>query len=99
MQNYYEVLTENGFKDFLTVSKKTVDVYATVHLSNGETVKCTVDHEFKTQDGFKTVQQLKQTDKIAPEYVEILYVDIINEPREVYDLVNVSDGNHYITNG
>lgn len=99
MQNYYEVLTENGFKDFLTVSKKTVDVYATVHLSNGETVKCTVDHEFKTQDGFKTVQQLKQTDKIAPEYVEILYVDIINEPLEVYDLVNVSDGNHYITNG
>lgn len=99
MQNYYEVLTEDGFKDFYTVSMKTVDSYATVYLDIGATIRCTLDHLFKTSDGFKPAKSLTESDTISPSYSKVSYVDITNEPLEVYDLVDVVDGNHYLTNG
>lgn len=99
MNNCYEVLTEDGFKPFYTVSQKTVDEYLRVYFSDNNFIDCTLTHQFKVGNEFKEARDLVIDDLLSPEELRVVDVVYLHESLEVYDLVNVEDGNHYLTNG
>ena len=99
MHHVYEILTENGFKDFVTVTSKKVDGYVRVSFDNGETLGCTENHEFKTLTGFKAAKELTPDDIISPNGVKMVSIEQLEGEIEVFDAVGVDDGNHYLTNG
>jgi len=82
--NYYDILTEDGFKSFdgilTTPNKETINVNL-----DGNELTCTPDHKLKINDSFIEAQNLEHTKN--------------ENLSTVYDLVNVQDTHHYITNG
>jgi hypothetical protein len=99
MNNFYEVLTENGYKDFLTVTSKSAPGHVAVTFEDGTVVKCTPGHQFKTLSGFKAADALENTDKVSPDGLRMVSIEYFEGEVEVFDLVDVADGSHYITNG
>lgn len=99
MQNCYEILTENGFEDFLTVASKTVPEYMVVMFEGGGEVRCTPTHRFKVKDEFKTAESLVVGDVVSPTNVLVESIELVREEVEVFDVVEVNGGNHYLTNG
>lgn len=98
MNHDYEILTEEGFRDFLTVSIKTVSEFNRIYFSNDTILECTPSHLIKVSDEFIEAANLKIGDIVSPNNLMIEYIERIVEPVEVFDAVNVSGGNHYITN-
>lgn len=92
----YQVLTDDGFKDFHGV-KKTYGTIYRISFSDGSTLGCSRNHKLKTIDNeFKSIVDIKIGD--------ILSTGIkVTEKRlesqgELYDILDVDDGNHYQTN-
>lgn len=95
-----KVLTENGFKTFEGVRKtKTSKIY-NLTFTTGITLKCTDDHLIKDESGeFVKVKNLQIGSRTSTGY-KLEKIDIVEcEETDVYDLVNVEDGSHYLTNG
>ncbi len=99
MNCQYEVLTENGFKDFYTITKKIVNATTKIHFEDGTHLHCTPKHLVKIGDGFREAENLVKGDRVSPTNVKVQEVELIIGNEIVYDLVNVEDGNHYLTNG
>ncbi len=99
MNSLYEILTENGFRDFMTVTSKMTPGYCVITLTDGVVVKCTQSHRFKVGEEFVEARDLKLSDKLAPTGVGVSAIEYVTDEVEVFDVVNVDDGNHYITNG
>lgn len=98
MQSRYKILTENGFKSFLTITEKTAASTLTLLFSDGSELSCTEDHMVLTTNGFKSAVDLTSEDTILPGEKRLIDSRISIGPIQVYDAVNVEDGNHYITN-
>lgn len=98
MQTRYKILTDNGFKSFLTVVEKTSPSIITLNFSDGSTLSCTEDHMLLTTDGFKNAINLDETDIVLPGETTIVSSSLSVGASKVYDAVNVDGGNHYITN-
>lgn len=96
----YEILTENGFKAFSGVKRAKTNTLCDICFDTGVTIKSTLDHKFKTASGeFIFAQSLKPGDNVAPRG-KVISIDIIENVDEyVYDIVDVLDGQHYLTNG
>lgn len=90
----YEVLTDDGFKDFEGVKKTTGKVY-TIRLSDGTDFECSFDHLIKTIDG-EFVQASDSVGKITSTGLTILSFEF-SYTGELYDLIDVADGHHYTT--
>ena len=94
-----QVLTENGFKDFIGVRKSKVNSIYHIEFTDGTHLDATKDHRIKTKDGkFITVGEcsngeLLSTGKIIKSIIQK------HDKQIVYDLLNVSDGSEYLTNG
>ena len=95
-----KVLTSNGFKSFdcvkITENHKNL-IY--IKTSLGKELKCTFNHKLRIKDGsFKEAEKLTLHDILFDgSFIKEINIIKCNEP--VYDLVNVADGNHYLTNG
>ena len=95
-----KVLTYNGFKSFDSV--KITEGYSEVLLIktySGKELKCTFNHLLRISDGtYKRADELS-VDSSLYGNESISSIRTIEHIGPVYDLVNVADGNHYLTNG
>lgn len=99
MNTHYEVLTENGFKPFHDISTKVVNEYIKLTFMDGYHLNCTTNHLLKVGDNFVSALNIKINDVVEPNSRVVIDSTIVVEPLDVYDLVDVADGNHYLTNG
>lgn len=93
------VLTTNGFQSFdgvkVTHGKETLyEIWTEKHC-----LRCTPDHLLMVKDGsFVVAEHISVGDVLFPKEV-VLEKRVLSNTEPVYDLLNVSGGNHYITNG
>ena len=96
--NEYEVLTENGFKRFLGIKRKLSYTLNEITFDGGS-IRATLEHQIKTMEGFTNISDLKCGDIISPNKQKIKNIEFLGICDYVYDLIEVEDGNHYLTNG
>ena len=94
----YKVLTENGFKDFEGIKQTKRDRYIKFVLSDDSIIECTFEHKIKTNnESFIEADDLTINSILFPD-IHIVSKEIIYEEELFYDLIDVKEGNHYITN-
>lgn len=92
----FEVLTENGFKDFSGIKKSIKDRYFHISFDDGTELKCSYEHRIKKNDIFVRAYEL--TVDMFIQGKQITDIQLINEEVEVFDLLDVKDTHSYITN-
>jgi len=94
----WEVLTENGWKDFKGVGK-TVKYKVYEVITETHSLKCADDHLIKTNNGFKYSVNLTTDDLVSTSSGYEKFKNIIEheEYDNMYDLSDV-DGSEYLTN-
>ena len=93
----YEILTENGFRDFSGI-KKTKAKTILLTFSDKSHLRCTYSHKIRLKSGvFVEAQDIKIGDFTSSGVYlsEVIFDDL---EIDVYDLLEVNNGNHYITN-
>lgn len=85
--NGIKVLTPSGWSDFLGIRKKEVKESFLVGRSKDDLIQCTKEHLFKVDGKFVSADQANFP----------IFKQINNEPIEVFDLVEVRNGNEYFT--
>jgi hypothetical protein len=102
LQSKYEILTNDGWSKFDGVRKSLTTGIVTLSLENRQTLECSLDHELETDLGFTPAQKLLLGYRIKTKdgfsRVSYLHIDK-NESANVYDALEVSNGNKYLTNG
>jgi hypothetical protein len=96
--NEYEVLTEDGFKRFLGIKRKLSYTLNKITFDGGS-IRATLEHKIKTDTGFVNISDLKLGDIISPNKQKIIDIEFLGISDYVYDLIEVEDCNHYLTNG
>lgn len=94
------VLTPNGFQPFDGIKIEKSRSIFQLGLSDNSILKCTANHRLKCADGtFAEVSKLKIGDRLHS-LPECLTINSINRLKadDVYDLLNVRNGNAYWTN-
>lgn len=94
-----EVLTKHGFEPFQNITSKIVPTYLHISFTDGSHIDCTHTHRFLIDDIFINAENLHVGATLGPFGKRITDIETINESIRVYDLVNVANGNHYLTNG
>lgn len=94
--NNRQVLTSNGFQDFIGIRKTIKNTGIRITTKNGD-IQVTENHKFFDNGVFIPVTDLKVGDKLNNQ--KIIKIENINEKSDYYDLLNVSNGNHYTTSG
>lgn len=96
--NDYEVLTHNGFKDFKGVKETIRNDNIKITFSDNSDIIVTPEHRIKVSKSiFRRARNLKIKHKVNG----LKIVDIernVQCSNKFYDLLDVVDGNHYITN-
>lgn len=101
-QDRYEVLTPNGWMDFDGVKKTTSCSLVYVTTESGKQLSCTDGHKILSRTGFVYAQDVKVGDVVHTECGMETVVGVSSEKgvvRDVYDLLDVKQGNVYFTNG
>ena len=97
LQNY-EVLTDDGWKDFDGIKRLTSNKTLHILFSDNSNLKCTENHLLKINDGtFKEAYELKIGD-VTSTGLEVTRITIDENEKYVYDLLNVKDTASYFTN-
>lgn len=95
----YEVLTPDGWSNFVGIQKKISKQIVKIVLDNNE-IRCTKNHLLKTEVEWKTAKELNIGDKVQTingfGTVQQIHDQ---EPENVYDLLEVHKKNQYYTNG
>lgn len=99
LNHRYEVLTENGFKDFDGLKISTSHKIVNLIFNDGNEITCTQNHLIKLKDEtFKKAIDIS-FDDVLSNGTKLECRIFLNKEEEVFDLVNVEDGNEYFTNG
>lgn len=94
----YEILTENGFQDFEGIRIGESDKLVKLIFDDNSILECTYEHLIKLNDNtFKKAIDLDFND-ITSSKLKLKSKDYTYENEKVYDLVEVANGNEYITN-
>lgn len=97
----WEVQTPNGFQSFSSVKRITQSecIRLIVNINNTEKeLISSLNHKYKTELGeFVNAKQLKSGDVLKGNGVVISVQLISNEPIDLYDLMDVDNGNEYYT--
>jgi len=91
-----EVLTSSGFKTFTGIKKSTHNEYIHIFFHDQTELKCSIEHKILFKDKFVCACDLQINDVV--ENKTIIDIQIINNDIELFDLLNVTDTNSYITN-
>lgn len=92
----YKVLTENGLKLFDGIKRSSANTI-TITFSDGSVLEATERHLIKKSNQFIEVQDLIVGHIVNG--LKIIHISKLSEDTKyVYDLLNVDDGHHYITN-
>ena len=96
----FEVLSSDGWKDFLGVAKKPSQLLFCLTLLNGDTVSATKDHIFFVGNDQTRLADLHVGDPIATIDGPVAIQSITEqEPEPVYDLIEVNGHQFCINNG
>jgi len=96
----YEVLTPDGFKDFIGIQKtkkKTIELF----FDNNISIRGSFNHQIYDYDGNPfTLSEIKMGDKIKADkgYFTVTKIKTYRHKTNVYDLIEVDGGNIYYTN-
>lgn len=90
-----EILTPDGFKRFDGIVKSTKKILKVVF--ENTTIRCTLNHKFYYKNGWIEAKSIKPGLVISNS--RVISVTLEEKHDYVYDPVNVSDNNSYITNG
>ena len=99
-QKMLRVLTPNGFQPFDGTRVQKSDSVIFLSLSDGSELKCTADHQLRNADGnFIEAGTLKAGDGLysKPSTIFVKSISKLGN-ADVYDLLNVANGNAYWTN-
>lgn len=96
----WEVLTPTGFSTFQKIQKIRHKSHIEVQLDNGETVKASLDHLFMCKGRKVPSYQLSPGDYIdgVKRPVRVIHTEFVEEPLDMYDLIEVDKGHVYYTN-
>lgn len=96
--NRYSVLTKNGFKKFDGIKKTSHSRTLKFTFLDKTDIECSFNHLFNTKDdNFVEAHKLKIGDIVSGK--KITNIETKESKTELYDLLNVQDGHHYITSG
>ena len=95
-----KIETPYGFENFYGVNKIKKDKYIHLEFTNGEELKCSLDHPLSTIEG---IIKAKDLDKYTEVYTKfggcfLKKSKVINEPIELYDIVNSGLKHLYYSN-
>ena len=90
-----KVKTPRGFKKFAGIQKVRKPVYQWIIFGDDSEIKCSLDHSFGEEQ--VKAHTIKAGDLL--QHKEVVYSEIVEEPIDLYDLLEVEDGNLYNTNG
>ena len=89
-----KVKTPKGFKKFAGIQKVRKPVYQWIIFGDNSEIKCSLDHSFGEEQ--IKAHTIKTGDTLQDK--EVVYSEIVEEPIDLYDLLEVEDGNLYNTN-
>ena len=89
-----KVKTPKGFKKFAGIQKVRKPVYQWIIFNDNSEIKCSLDHSF----GEERVKAYTIRKGDLLQNKEVIYSEIVEEPIDLYDLLEVEDGNLYNTN-
>jgi hypothetical protein len=90
-----KVLTPNGYQDFDGIQKIEKNEYITIYFDDNSYITCSLNHPFG--DEKVKASTLKIGDSLQNK--TIVNIEYFNDTKELFDLINVSNGNTYYTNG
>lgn len=101
LNSRYEILTADGFKQFSGISLTEVTGMATITLSNGNVLKCSLGHRWVTPKGKVKTADLVMGDLLVAEAgtIEILSIDINEVIFDAYDIIEVDKEHSFFVNG
>lgn len=91
----YEILTPSGFECFSNIKKTSKSKYIEFKFSNGSLRKCSFNHIFLKDKKLIYAIDIKIGDFIdgKDSTIEVLNKKIINEQIDLFDIMNVANGN------
>lgn len=96
-----QVKTPTGYQKsdglLITKKQKVIELY----FNNETYLKCTLDHKILTKNGWVEAKDIKLGDNVIDEFDEetfLIYKEVCSELEDVYDLVNVQNGNQFFSN-
>lgn len=97
----YEILTDEGFKDFNGITTTPIKGMVKIEMDNGVILKCSNGHRWVTPNGKVEAKELKVGDYILSEngQQKINKIEFIDEEFQSYDVIEVSDINRFFVNG
>ena len=102
LNNKYEILTPNGFKQFYGVRQIDKPVHYIIKLSNGKVIKCSDNHPFMLDDIKIRAMELNvgcKIDSVDNDELFVISIEKIESEIELYDIVEVTDGNIFNVDG
>lgn len=95
INNKYEILTPSGFQNFSGVKKVIKDKSIKLYLSNKKTIQSSENHKYLMQDNsFKYCKDLVIGNVLSGN-IKVLKIKIIEGEIDLYDLLDVENGNIY----
>ena len=98
----YKVLTPNGFQDFAGVALMKYDKVFKLTLENGQFLECSDNHEiFINGESKKSLRHITLEDEIftLSGFKKIISITDTGKVEPLYDLIEVTNGHRYYTNG
>ncbi len=97
----FEILTDEGFKDFSGVMVSTRETFI-LELKSGDEIRCTSNHRVLTKkSGWKEISELTHFDSVRVKngFSKLKSVTPTGTVEDVYDLTDVRDTSAYFTGG
>lgn len=98
----FEILTPNGFQSFAGIRKLRKSLVYSIEFSNGSFLKCSDSHKFISNGTEIQSNQLSVgmlLDSTDSKKVSVTNIQIDNNEIDLYDIVEVNDGNLFIVDG
>lgn len=102
LNDKYEILTPNGFKNFIGVRNLQKDRHFIIKLNNGTTIKCSDNHPFWSDNDEISSADLfvgVKLDSSDDDNVVVESIEIVESKMELYDVVEVDGGNIFNVDG
>jgi hypothetical protein len=97
--NRYQILTPNKYQLFSGIRKVNKDEYYNITLSNNKIIICSLEHPFIINKQIIKANELKindNLDNISNNIISVIDIKYKKESIELYDIVNVDNGNLFI---
>lgn len=102
LNSRFEILTPTGYQDFFGIRKLNKKCHYVILLNTGKTIKCSDNHSFIYNSTELRSSDIKVGSKITGDdgvNVEVVSIIKINDSIDLYDVINVNNGNIFNVDG